>query len=48
VGQPLQRELVNGWSARRGTYRVLYKIGQHDAMVRVLDISRRAEAYRRR
>lgn len=46
VGKPLRRELEGVWSARRGTYRVLYRINQdHDEVV-VLRIQHRADVYR--
>lgn len=48
VGKPLQRELVGVWSARRGTYRVLYEIDERNRVVRVVDVNHRGDAYRRR
>jgi mRNA interferase RelE/StbE len=36
------------WSARRGTYRVLYEIDEDDLMVTVTAIEHRADAYRSR
>ena len=48
VGKPLQRELVEVMSARRGTYRVLYEIDEPVHAVRVIDISHRGDVYRRR
>jgi mRNA interferase RelE/StbE len=59
VGHELQRELLGTWSARRGSYRILYEI--HDAVpevsdkgsqdpgfVRVVDVDHRRDVYRRR
>lgn len=48
VGKPLKRELVGVWSARRGTYRVLYEIDERNRVVRVVDVNHRGDAYRRR
>jgi mRNA-degrading endonuclease RelE of RelBE toxin-antitoxin system len=36
------------WSARRGTYRVLYEIDDDDRVVTVTAIEHRADAYRSR
>jgi mRNA interferase RelE/StbE len=36
------------WSARRGTYRVLYEIDEDDLVVTVTAIEHRADAYRSR
>ncbi len=36
------------WSARRGTYRVLYEIDEDDRVVTVTAIEHRADAYRSR
>ena len=48
VGKPPQRELAGVWSARRGTYRVLYDIDDDQRTIRVMDVSARRDAYRRR
>lgn len=48
VGKPLQRELAGYWSARRGAYRVIYRIDEPDDVVRVLRIGHRADVYRTR
>ena len=48
VGKPLQRQLVGLWSARRGTYRVLYEIDDQTRTVRVVDANHRGDAYRPR
>jgi len=46
VGKPLRDDLNGIWSARRGTYRVLYRIREDDREVVVLRIDYRRDAYR--
>ena len=46
VGKPLQFELAGIWAARRGTYRVLYRINESKREVVVLRIEHRRDAYR--
>lgn len=46
VGKPLRGELAGIWSARRGTYRVLYRIAEEPREVVVLRVDRRRDAYR--
>ena len=46
VGKMLRRELEGIWSARRGTYRVLYRINDHVDEVEVLRIDHRRDVYR--
>ncbi len=46
VGKPLRGELQGIWSARRGTYRVLYRISQEPREVVVLRVEHRRDAYR--
>jgi len=46
VGKQLRGELVGIRSARRGTYRVLYRISDPRHEVVVLRIEHRSEAYR--
>lgn len=48
VGKPLQRELEGYWSARRGAYRVVYRIDDEASAVRVVRIDHRADVYRQR
>jgi mRNA interferase RelE/StbE len=48
VGKPLQRELAGYWSARRGAYRVVYRLEAEHNMVRVVRVQHRADVYRRR
>jgi mRNA-degrading endonuclease RelE of RelBE toxin-antitoxin system len=46
VGKPLRGELAGIWSARRGTYRILYRITEDPREVIVLRIEHRRDAYR--
>ncbi len=46
VGKPLRNDLDGVWSARRGTYQVLYRIHQSRREVVVLRIDHRRDAYR--
>ncbi len=46
VGKPLRNDLSGVWSARRGTYRVLYRIHEKRREVVVLRIDHRRDAYR--
>ena len=46
VGKPLRNDLDGIWSARRGTYRVLYRIREDRREVVVLRIDHRRDAYR--
>jgi mRNA interferase RelE/StbE len=48
VGKPLRGDLVGIWSARRGTYRILYRIREDRSEVIVLRIEHRRDAYRPR
>lgn len=46
VGAPLRKPYEGHWRARRGEYRVRYTIDEEAAVVHVLDISHRRDAYR--
>ena len=46
VGKALRGDLVGVWSARKGTYRVLYRIYEDRSEVLVLRVSHRRDAYR--
>lgn len=46
VGKPLRGELTGIWSARRGTYRVLYRILDEPREVVVVRIDHRRDVYR--
>jgi mRNA interferase RelE/StbE len=48
VGKPLQRELSGVWSARRGTYRVRYRVREDPREVVVLGVEHRGDVYRPR
>lgn len=47
VGKPLARELSGASSARRGPYRLLYRVEQDAQRVQILRIAHRSDAYRR-
>jgi mRNA-degrading endonuclease RelE of RelBE toxin-antitoxin system len=46
VGTPLRGQLEGIWSARRGTYRVLYRIEEETREVVVLRVAHRRHVYR--
>jgi mRNA-degrading endonuclease RelE of RelBE toxin-antitoxin system len=46
VGKELRYDLQGVWSARRGTYRVLYRIREDAREVVVLRVEHRRDAYR--
>lgn len=46
VGKPLRGELAGIWSARRGSYRVLYRLRDDTREVIVVRIEHRKDAYR--
>jgi mRNA interferase RelE/StbE len=46
VGRELRRELAGVWVARRGTYRVLYRIDDAHHEVVVVRVDHRREVYR--
>ena len=48
VGKPLQRELTGYRSARRGSYRVIYRLDEARREIRVLRIEHRSDVYRSR
>jgi mRNA interferase RelE/StbE len=48
VGKPLRSDLAGIHSARRGTYRVLYRINEEGREVIVVRIDHRSDAYRPR
>jgi mRNA interferase RelE/StbE len=48
VGKPLQRELEGYWSARRGAYRVLYRLDEDEHRILVVRVEHRSDVYRRR
>ncbi len=48
VGKSLRGDLAGVWAARRGTYRVLYRVLEDPPEVIVLRIEHRRDAYRPR
>ena len=46
VGKQLRPPLNDRYSARRGTYRVIYRIDHHRRTVTVVDVAHRRDAYR--
>ena len=46
VGAELRPPVAGQWRARRGEYRVRYRIDHADGIVYVLDIDHRRDAYR--
>ena len=45
VGTPLRFELKGYYSARRGQYRVIYRIDEPEVIVDVIKVSHRGDAY---
>ncbi len=48
LGKPLRFELEGCWSARRGPYRIIYRIDDVTRSVKVLAAAHRADVYRPR
>ncbi len=48
LGRPLGRELIGYFSARRGAYRVIYRVDDEAGIIHVVRIEHRADVYRRR
>lgn len=46
LGKPLRGDLAGLWSARKGTYRVLYRINEDLGEVIVIRIGHRRDVYR--
>ncbi|MGJ7440535.1 type II toxin-antitoxin system RelE family toxin [Aquipuribacter sp. MA13-6] len=46
VGKQLRAPLQDRHTARRGTYRVVYRIDEQEHTVSVLDVAHRRDAYR--
>jgi len=46
VGKPLRGDLLGVWAARRGTYRILYRVREDTREVVVLRVDHRRDAYR--
>jgi mRNA interferase RelE/StbE len=47
MGKPLRLELEGLWSARRGPYRVVYRIDEGKRLVQIITVDHRADVYRR-
>ena len=47
VGKPLRPPLAPLWSARRGEYRILFRIEDHRLIVQVVTIEHRRDVYHR-
>ncbi len=48
VGKALRLELEGLHGARRGDFRIIHRIGEDEALVTIVAIEHRADAYRRR
>jgi mRNA-degrading endonuclease RelE of RelBE toxin-antitoxin system len=48
LGKPLRFELEGHWSARRGPYRIVYRIDDEARRVVVIAVAHRADVYRPR
>lgn len=46
VGKPLDPPMAPAWTARRGTYRILYHLDDAQGVVEVTAIRHRSDAYR--
>jgi mRNA interferase RelE/StbE len=46
VGKQLRNDLAGIWSARRGTYRVLYRTNDDSGEVVILRVEHRSDVYR--
>ena len=46
LGKPLRFELEGHWSARRGPYRIVYRINDEARTVSVVAVAHRADVYR--
>lgn len=48
LGKPLRFELEGYWSARRGPYRIVYRVDDETQTVLVVAVGHRADVYRPR
>ena len=48
LGKPLHAELAGSYSARRGPYRVIYRVDEATRVVAILAVGHRADIYRPR
>ncbi len=47
-GKPLQRELDGRWGARRGDYRIVYRLDEDTKTMYILKVGHRGTVYRSR
>lgn len=47
IGKPFRFELEGKWVARRGPYRVIYRLDETRSTIEILAVAHRAHAYRR-
>ncbi len=47
VGKPLKKQLEDSYSARRGTYRIIYDIDEVANRIEILRVDHRADVYRK-
>lgn len=45
-GKPLQRELASHWAARRGDFRIIYRLDDETKTMYILEIAHRSDVYR--
>ena len=48
LGKPLRGPLAGSWSARRGSFRVIYRLDRGSLVITVLAVLHRRDAYRPR
>jgi mRNA-degrading endonuclease RelE of RelBE toxin-antitoxin system len=48
VGRPLRLELTGKYSARRGDFRVIHEIDEHERLVTIVAVDHRSDVYRSR
>lgn len=48
LGKPLRFDLEGYWSARRGPYRIVYRLEEEARSVSVVAVAHRADVYRSR
>jgi mRNA-degrading endonuclease RelE of RelBE toxin-antitoxin system len=48
LGKPLKFELEGRWVARRGAYRIIYRLDEEAHSVAILAVAHRADVYRPR
>lgn len=46
VGKPLRAPLGGTWATRRGQYRIIDEIDDHENSIVILQVSHRSDAYR--